>query len=182
LDCTAFGNKTKNGADAFLLSAVKAIREANPDKTAVIELMLTGNLNLNRIALDLTKAALDIAGQVGVFAVSIDTTRLNIGNEFATGGSTGTDLLPRDQLERRAILQLVDEAPLWGLQAERQVFADLFYELKKLVRNGQTGEAIAGLVSTSPLVEKVRVANIAAAPVATQQSPMEPVTVTEEAP
>jgi len=53
LDCTSFGSKTKNGADAFMAAAVKAIKEGNPDKTAVIELMLTGSLNLNRIALDL---------------------------------------------------------------------------------------------------------------------------------
>lgn len=159
LDCTAFGSKTKNGADAFLSAAGKAIKEGNPDKSAVIELMLAGSLNLNRIALDLTKAALEIAGQAGVFAVSIDTTRLNIGSGFAPGGSAGTDLLPRDELERRAILQLVDEQPLWGLQEDRQAFADLFYELKELVRGGQTGEAIASQIGISPLIEKVRAAS-----------------------
>ena len=103
LDCTAFGSKTKNGADAFMSAAVKAIKEGHPDTTAVIELMLTGSLNLNRITLDLNKAALEIAEHAGVFAVSIDTTRLNIGNGFAAGGGAGAGLLPRDELERRAI-------------------------------------------------------------------------------
>ncbi len=121
LDCTVFGNKTKNGADALMSAAVKAIKEKNPDKIAVIELMLTGSLNLNRIALDLTKAALEIAEQAGVFALSIDTTRLNIGSGFAAGSVAGTDLLPRDELEKRAILQLVDEQPLWETWETRRI-------------------------------------------------------------
>jgi hypothetical protein len=179
LDCTAFGNKTKNGADALIAAAVKAIKERNPDKTAVIELMLTGSLNLNRIALDLTKAALEIAGQAGVFAVSIDTTRLNIGSGFAAGGLAGADLLPRDELEKRAILKLVDEQPLWGLQENRQAFADLFYEVKELVRGGQTGEAIASQIGISPLIEKVRVASVTPPPVVPPQLSGETVAVTE---
>ena len=179
LDCTAFGNKTKDGADALMSGAVKAIKESNPDKTAVIELMLTGSLNLNRIALDLTKAALEIAEQAGVFAVSIDTTRLNIGSGFAAGGLAGADLLPRDELEKRAILKLVDEQPLWGLQEDRQAFADLFYELKELVRGGQTGEAIASQIAISPLIEKVRVASAMPPPVVTPQVSEETVAATE---
>ena len=179
LDCTVFGNKTKNGADAFMSAAIKDIKECNPDKFAVIEIMLTGSLNLNRIALDLNKAALEIAEQASVFAVAIDTTRLNIGNGFAAGGAVGADLLPRDELERRAILQLVDNQPLWGLSEERQAFADLFYELKELVRGGQTGEAIAGQIGMSPLIEKVRVAGATPPPVLPPQIPGEPVVATE---
>jgi hypothetical protein len=182
LDCTSFGNKTKNGAEAFLASAVNAIKAGSPDNTAVVELMLAGSLNLNRVALDLTKAALEIAEQAGVFAVSLDTTRLNIGNGFAPGGLAGADLLPRDELERRAILQLVDEQPLWGLQDEGQAFADLFYEIKELVRAGQTGEAIAGRIGISPLVEKVRLASATSAPGAPPPISGESTATTEEVP
>jgi len=53
----------------------------------------------------------------------------------------------------------VYEQPLWGLQEDRQAFADLFYELKELVRGGQTGEAIASQIGISPLIEKVRAAS-----------------------
>ena len=180
LDCTSFGSKTKNGTDAFMTSAAIAIKDRKPAKVAVIELVLTGSLNLNRIALDLTKAALEIAEQSGVFAVSIDTTRLNIGNGIAPGASVGGgELLPRDELERRAILQLVDEQPLWGLQEERQAFADLFYEVKELVRNGQTGEAIASKIGICPLVEKIRAANATPPAVVRGQISGEPVVATE---
>jgi len=164
LDCTAFGNKTKNGAAAFASAAVAIIGDGHPDKSAVVELVLTGTLNLNRIALDQAKASLEIAEQAGVFAVSIDSTRLNIGTGFAAGAVDGADLLPRDELERRAIFQLVGEQPLWGLLENQQAFADLFYELKESVRTSEAGEVIAGRIGTSPLVEKIRLA--AATPVA----------------
>ena len=63
LDCTGLG-KTKNGAAAFVSAAVAAIGAGNPT-TAVVELVLTGTLNLNRIALDQAKSALEIAEQAG---------------------------------------------------------------------------------------------------------------------
>jgi DNA repair exonuclease SbcCD nuclease subunit len=180
LDCTSFGNKTKNGTDAFMSAAIRIIQEGNPGKTAVIELMLTGSLNLNRIDLDLTKAALEIAAQAEVFAVSIDSTRLNIGHDFGAGASTGADLLPRDELERRAISQLVDQQFIWGLREDCQAFADLFYEVKELVHGGHSGEVIASKIGSSPLVEKVRLANATATSVARLPVSGEPVAATEE--
>ena len=184
LDCTPFGNKTRHGAAAFVDAAVKVIQAGSPEPAAVIELVLTGALNLNRIALDQFQAALEIAGQAGVFAVSIDTTRLNVGSGFAPGAPGAAELLPRDQLERQAILQLVGDQPLWGLQDESQAFADLFYELKELVRGGQTGEAMASQIGTSPLVERIRLATAAAAaaPVAPTPTAEEPVAAQEAAP
>jgi len=184
LDCTPFGNKTKNGEAAFLSAAVEIIQVAKPDKSAVIELMLTGNLNLNRITLDQAKAAVEIAQKSAVFAVSIDTSRLNIGNGFASGSSTADGLMPRDQLEREAILQLVGDQPLWGLQDDRQFFADLFYEIKERVRKGETGEDLASQIAASPLVEKIRLGmNRAVTPASTPAESEEPQIVsTEESP
>ena len=178
LDCTVFGNKTKNGAAAFVSAAVESIQEDNPDKTAVVELVLIGTLNHNRIALDQAKAAFEIAEQAGVFAVSIDTTRLNIGTGFSVGAENGADLLPRDELERRAIFQLVGQQPLWGLQENQQSFADLFFELKEAVRNSEADEVTAGRIASSQLVEKVRQAMEAA--VAPAPIPGEKVPQTQE--
>lgn len=180
LDCTPFGSKTKNGADAFVTAAVKSIRGGKPDPQTVFELVLTGTLNLNRIALDQSHAALEIARQSEVFAVSIDTTRLNIGDGGAIGASGSDALLPRDQLERAAILRLVGNEPLWGLHDEHQSFADLFYELKELVGGGQTGEAIASQIGASPLVEKIRSAMAAPSAPLQTEALAEPVAVTQE--
>ena len=86
--------------------------------------------------------------------MSIDTTRLNIGTSFAAGAENGVDLLPRDELERRAIFQLVGQQSLWGLQESQQSFADLFFELKESVRS-EAGEVMASRIVASQLVEKV---------------------------
>ena len=157
---------------------VESIQEDNPDKTAVVELVLIGTLNHNRIALEQAKAAFEIAEQAGVFAVSIDTTRLNIGTGFSVGAENGADLLPRDELERRAIFQLVGQQPLWGLQENQQSFADLFFELKEAVRNSEADEVTAGRIASSQLVEKVRQAMEAA--VAPAPIPGEKVPQTQE--
>jgi DNA repair exonuclease SbcCD nuclease subunit len=156
LDCTPFGNKTKHGADSLIEAAIEAISAASPTPDAVIDLWLTGRLNLNRVALDQAAAADTIAARAGVLAVAIDTTRLNVGFIGAGSGSAADADLPRDELERRAIQQLVDGEPLWGLDGERGQFADFLYELKETVREGKTVEEIAGKVATSPLVELIR--------------------------
>ena len=162
LDCTPFGNKIKNGEAALVAAAAEAVQKLKPDASAVVELMLTGNLNLNRIALDQAKSAQEIAERAKVFAVSIDTSHLNIGVGLTPGSSATGDQMPRDQLERQSILQLVAEQPLWGLQEEQQAFADLFYEIKEQVRKGETGEAIASRIATSPLVGKIQASAMAA--------------------
>jgi hypothetical protein len=75
------------------------------------------------------------------------------------GGASG-EILPRAELERVAIAELVGAQPLWGLDAERPAFAELFYELKEAVRTGQSPEAMAERVLASPLVEQVRRASV----------------------
>lgn len=158
LDCSPFGSRTKNGEEALMNAALKAAKQATPLKEAVVEIFLTGMLNLNRIVLDQTQAAREIASQAGVFAVSFDTSLLNLKAGITGGGSESTAQLSRDQLERNAILQLVNEHPIWGLQEEQQSFSSLFYDLKESVRNGKSAEELASLIATSPLLEKVKVA------------------------
>ena len=51
--------------------------EVTPD--SVIDLRLTGRLNLNRIALDQTLAAQEIQSAAEVFAVAIDLAGLDVG-------------------------------------------------------------------------------------------------------
>jgi DNA repair exonuclease SbcCD nuclease subunit len=162
LDCTPFGNKTKHGEQALVAAAVKQIRALHPTPDAVVEVVLGGSLNLDRIALDPEVAAQAIGPEAGVFAVNLDATRLNAGDGAAGGalGGASGGILPRAELERLAIAELVGAQPLWGLDAERPAFAELFYELKESVRTGQSPEAMAERVLASPLVEQVRRASV----------------------
>ncbi|HEY3353924.1 MAG TPA: DNA repair exonuclease [Polyangia bacterium] len=160
LDCTPFGNKTKHGAEALVAAAVAAIAAAGATPAAVIDLWLTGKLNLNRIALDQARACDDIRAAAGVFAVALDASRLNVGAGGGAGARTGAGRA-REALERGAIGALVDEQQLWGLDGERDRFVELFYALKEAVRLGRTAEVLAEQIATSPLVEAVRRARVA---------------------
>jgi len=177
LDCTPFGNKTKNGAEALIDAAVNAINQIKPANDAVIDLQLTGKLNLNRIALDQSLAATQIGSAAGVFAVALDTTHLNVGAGFATAGSVDIAGISRDQLERDAIRSLINDGNVWGLETERKNISDLFYDLKEAVRVKRTAEEIADQIATNPLVEAIRIAKSesgSAQPVVADESHEEP--------
>jgi hypothetical protein len=175
LDCSPFGSKTKNGAAALVAAAVKEIAQVQASPDAVIDLWLTGNLNLNRIALDQNLASGEIRSAVGVFAVSIDTTRLNVGEGYGAVGAAGVASLPRDELERQAIRKLVDDSWSWGLDEERERIADLFYELKESIRHGRETQELSEQIATSPLVEAIRAAREMQAALQVEATPPEPV-------
>ena len=158
LDCSLFGNKTKDGAVALVQAAVKLIRAAEVLPHSVIDLRLTGRLNLNRIALDQAMASNAIETQAAVFAVSIDVKGLNV------EGSAGRDELvteqcSREELEKAAIRAVVAEKYLWGLDHRDDEFAALFYELKESVRLRRTASELAEQVGRSSLLELICAAN-----------------------
>lgn len=157
LNCTPFGNKTRNGAEALVTAALKAIAEVAPKPDAVIDLWLTGRLHLNRIALDQSSLAAAVTPAARVFAVAVDTTRLNVGAEDVGSGANAPAEMPRDELERKAIHDLVETHPLWGLEDQREEFARLFYELKEAVRIGRFADEITGQIATNPLVRLIGV-------------------------
>jgi len=175
LDCTSFGNKTKNGAEALIAAAVKAIAQIKPTNDAVVDLWLTGKLNLNRIALDQSFAATQIGSEAGVFAVAMDTTHLNVVEGFAAAGSAGTAGISRDQLERASIRTLIDDGNVWGLDAERENLAGLFYDLKESVRQKRAPEEIAEQIATNPLVEAIRAAKAVSVPAQAEAATAPPV-------
>jgi len=160
LDCTEFGNKLKRGAEALVDAAVDLIAAQRPAAAAVIDLRLTGMLNLDRIALDQTAACAEIQRASSVSAVVIDTTGLNIRTGETDG--VGTALAPqlsREDLEKSAIRKLVQEENLWGLEGKQDEFATLFYELKEHIRLGRNAEDLAENISQSPLVALIQKSN-----------------------
>ncbi len=158
LDCSPFGNKLKNGVEAFVAAATKAIRQLNPEPEAILDIRLVGKLNLNRIALDLQSVSLEIKESSGVHEVAIDPSALNIANAAGVTGGDSGETVSRETLEKHALTSLVEESPLWGLDDHRSDFADLLYNLKESVLHGHSEDQIAEQISNSPLVEKVRLA------------------------
>jgi DNA repair exonuclease SbcCD nuclease subunit len=157
LDCTEFGNKLKRGAEALVDAAVDLIKAQRATAGAVVDLRLTGMLNLDRIALDQTAACAEIQRASGVCAVTMDTTGLNLRASAVEGSaSVDTQALSREELEKAAIRKIVEDENLWGLDGRQDEFAALFYQLKEQVRAGRTGEELAEVISQSPLTGSIQ--------------------------
>jgi DNA repair exonuclease SbcCD nuclease subunit len=154
LDCTPFGNKLKNGADALVDAAVDLIRAAQLPGETIVDLRLVGRLNLDRIAFDTAAAADEIEKAARVQAVAIDTTGLNI--DTPQSQHQPEQELNRDAIEHAAIRSLVHEENLWGLEGREEEFCRLFYDLKEAARAGKTGEDLAESIIQSPLIDSIQ--------------------------
>ena len=155
LDCTAFGNKLKNGASALVQAAVRLVRQTAAQKESVIDLRLVGRLNLERIALDQAWACEEIEQAAGVRAVAIDLAGLNA-QESDVVGQPAAPTLSREELEQATIRALIDSERLWGLEGRQNEFAALFYALKESARSGRSAEDLADQISRSPLIDLVQ--------------------------
>jgi exonuclease SbcD len=160
LDCTPFGNKLKDGVAALEKAALKLICLHSPAPAAVVELRLTGRINLDRIALDLEQLAANIEHAAGVSAVSINPAGINL-QAIGVGSLVDGETVSREELERSALRQLVDQDPLWGLDGEQQAAATFFFELKEAIRDGRSAPELAEMIRADSLVEKVRAAKSA---------------------
>jgi DNA repair exonuclease SbcCD nuclease subunit len=158
LDCSPFGNKTKDGAAALVQAAVKLIQTAEVMPQSVIDLRLTGRLNLNRVALDQTMSSNEIETKAAVFAVAIDVSGLNVGRSLPSDESV-TAQSSREELEKAAIRAVVAEKHLWGIDHRDDEFAALFYELKESVRLRKTGSELAEQVGRSSLLGPICASN-----------------------
>jgi len=176
LDCTPFSNKRKDGVATLIKAAAEKIQAQHTGRETVIDLCLTGKVNLNRIALDTTIASTEIEKATGVCVVAIDTSRINL-DESAVSANGMTGSFTREDLEKNAIRQLIEEEALWGIDGRQSDFAALFYELKEEVRKGRAEEDFAELILKSPLVDLVRMAQANPAPTTT---PPPTQTVTEK--
>jgi len=156
LDCTPFGNKLKKGAEALVDAAVDLIQARGAGPEALVDLKLTGKLNLDRIALDQSSACIEIEKAARVRAVALDATGLNVEGLALETSSTTEQALSREDLEKAAIRKLVEEENLWGLEGRQDEFAALLYDLKEAVRAGRTEEDLVERVFQSPLLGLVQ--------------------------
>lgn len=164
LDATPFGNKLKDGPQALEAAAAKLIRAAAAPHRAVIDLKVSGKVNLNRLAFEPQDLGDRLAAATGVAAVSVNLADINLGTVSATAPQP--DILPRRELELDALRRLIaeDTRPLPGLDGDAESLVSLFHRLKELVETGQEGELMAETVRMSPLVEKIRAARATALP------------------
>jgi hypothetical protein len=146
----------KNGAAALVDTAVDLIQLQKAGREAVVELRLTGKLNLDRINLDHGAACDEIMKAAKVRAVALDTTGLNLEALVVEGQALPTANLTRTELERTAILNLVKEDHLWGLDGREEEVAAFFYDIKEVVRAGKAGDDLADRISQSPLVALIQ--------------------------
>jgi exonuclease SbcD len=175
LDCSPFGHKTKEGAAALVLAAVGLIRAAGPGPDSLIDLRLTGRLNLNRIALDPTSAAIEIQEQAEVFAVAVDLAGLDFGSSL-TGSELAGRGFSREELEKAAIQQVVSAKHLWGIDDREEDFSEFCYKLKEAVRKDKSTAELAEQIGSSPLLELIACAGSGTAENGTAiQSPSEEV-------
>ena len=158
LDCCPFGNKTKDGAAALIKESVRLIRAAKVAPQSVIDLRLTGRLNLNRISLDQAFAAREIESQAEVFAVSLDLAGLDVGGSFA-GTEPAAKSISREELEKGAIRDVVASKYLWGIDHREEGFSGFCYELKQAVRQGKSGTELAEQIGRSPLLDLIVASN-----------------------
>jgi DNA repair protein SbcD/Mre11 len=155
LDCSPFGNKTRNGAAALVEAAVRLIRVAGPPMEAVIDLRLTGRLNLNRIALDQSLAATEIEKEAQVFAVSIDLSGLSVGGLLPNDQMAGK-IVTREELEKGAIRDAFQKRYGLGIEDREADLCAFFYELKESVRHGRSGIELTAQIERSALIDLVQ--------------------------
>jgi DNA repair protein SbcD/Mre11 len=154
LDCSPIGSQAMDGAAALVQAAVDLIQTAKVTPDTVIDLRLTGRLNLNRIALDQTLAAQEIQSAAEVFAVAIDLAGLDVGG-FLPGSELPARGLSREELEKNAIREVVASKRLLGIGDREDDFSAFCYELKEAVRKQKSGTELTEQIACSPLLDRV---------------------------
>jgi DNA repair exonuclease SbcCD nuclease subunit len=160
LDCTPYGNKLKDGVAAIEKAALKLIVAHLAPPNAVIELRLTGRINLNRLALDAAELGRSLEAAAGVAVIAVNPAAINLDDPLRLGPHDPET--SREDLERAALRELVDAENLWGLDGEQETVARLLFELKEAIRTGQPARGLAETIRAHPLVEKIRTAEIPA--------------------
>ena len=171
LDCTPLSGGLNEGTAALERTACGLIAENAVPANAVVALRLAGKANFGRLAFDLEAVARNIETAANVTAVALDLSATELEGLSSTGGNVETTF-SREEIERSAIRGLVEEERLRGLDGEREIVANLFFELKEAVRANKSVEELAELVNVSPLIETMRAA--AAVPVETVAGPANP--------
>lgn len=158
LDCTKFGNMTKNGTTTLIRDATKLIKSVNPESASIVDLRLEGKINFDRIVLDQYELAEKIEQCTGVTAVSIDSTRLNL-VENLISNYENKNIINRETLEKETILQLLRNHNQFDINEMNVECAALFYELKEGIQANWSADRIAEHLDHNLLINHIMSAN-----------------------
>jgi DNA repair exonuclease SbcCD nuclease subunit len=150
LDISAFGNKLKAGVEAVTAAALKALQARKHPADAAVRLILKGELNIGRIAIEPSALGLALAAQAGVAAVEVNTDDLKL--YTGRGGAERPLLnLSTAEIERQALEEVLKLRPPADLEDRLPEAAQLAVQLRELVARGTGPEAVLELLEQSPL-------------------------------
>jgi exonuclease SbcD len=153
LDCTPFED-TSEFTD-LVDAAVELIRQGNAGPAAIVQLELHGRADLRSITSQQEQMCKAIGMGSGVFLVTLDLANLNL--EGLPGEFERLpDGMSREELEKRAIFEVIERTLPAALRESGEEVAELFYSLKEAVRAGRTGEELAEQISRSPVIDAMQ--------------------------
>ncbi|MCZ7647768.1 MAG: metallophosphoesterase family protein [Planctomycetota bacterium] len=150
LDITPYGNKYKAGAEAIAQAALKLLAEDPPPPNSVVRLVLKGQLNIGRIAVEplaLGEQLASAAGLAGV-EVSLEGVQLFTGRPGQAPSLAG---LSTAQIEKLALEEILRAKPPDGLEEQLPQAAEFCARLKSLVARGAGADAVLDALETSVL-------------------------------
>lgn len=150
LDISPMGNKTRRGVEAIAEAALEALKAQKLAPETAVRMLLTGELNIGRIALDPERLGVELSTAAGVAAVEVSTERVCY---FTGRGSANQPLLNRStaEIERAALDEILHERPPEDLDERLADVAALAIDLRGRVERGVTPEAVLEMLEQSPL-------------------------------
>lgn len=152
VDVTPFESRKDGIAEDILEEAARRSREEGVTSDAVLRLDLVGRINLQRAGLDPVELAVSLESILPAAAVDVSLAGLNLGSASADPGTEENAEMPRDALERHALMQLLADAPVPGLEDRGNDLSELFMELKEGVRKRFKPEEIIDALARHPAV------------------------------
>ena len=154
LDCTSYGSKPKDVVDALTEMASKLIRENCQNSRSIVDLKLTGRINFSHLFLDQVAIEKEIEQRVNIATVVIDASDLNL-KISPTPSYDNQIFSSRKELEKMAILRLLNNHDLFGIYSMDNDFVSLIHELKEGVYAQWSADKIADHIYQSHLIDQI---------------------------
>ena len=150
LDCSRL-TKQKNLGEQVKLNIMEQARIIGVTPETVLQVELTGELDLQRAGLDSAELAESLETELPVLAVEISLTDLNLPLNLS-GAVEDSAGITREALEKQAVLELLKKSALENLNDQQESLADLMFALQEDVRHQISPEDILDRLARHPAV------------------------------